>query len=534
MRKLYLFTLLLFFSSALFSQSVVKPLDKIDVLKYRFHIRVNDTTNVIEGQATIDFKLLKQTDTITLNLVNKEASGKGMEVVNVFYNRKKTSFTQENNTLNISVLNKIITKNHSVDIFYKGVPKDGLIISKNKYGDRTFFGDNWPNRAQNWLPCIDYLADKAYVEFFVSAPSKYSVVANGNLKESYHLTKGFTIHHWQSSVPLPTDVMVIGIAQFAVQNLKKINGIPVSSWVYPQNKKEGFYDYAQARGILKYYINLFGPYPYKKLANVQSKTRFGGMENASTIFYSEKSVTGKRDQESLLAHEIVHQWFGNSATEKDWSHLWLSEGFATYFTNVYLENKYGKEKLDAQLKQQRQKIIAFSKKWQKPVVDTQTTNLMRLLNANSYQKGGWFLHMLRRKIGDKLFFKSIRTYYNKYKLNNAGTRDFQRVVEQVSGKNLTSFFNQWLYHVGQPKLTVVWGYNHKKININVSQIQEFATVFNFPLTVKFVFNDNTSLLKTFNIRKKENTFSFLSNKAPIKIILDPNTNLLFEHDTTKK
>ncbi len=302
----------------------------------------------------------------------------------------------------------------------------------------------------------------------------------------------------------------------------------MSSWVYPQNKEAGFYDYAQARDILKYYINLFGPYPYKKLANVQSKTRFGGMENASNIFYSEKSVTGKHDQESLLAHEIVHQWFGDAATEKDWSHLWLSEGFATYFTNVYLEHKYGKTKLDATLKKQRQKIITFSKRWQKPVVDTQTSNLMKLLNANSYQKGGWFLHMLRRKIGDKLFFKSIQTYYNTYKLKNADTKDFQRIVEKISKTNLDSFFKQWLYKVGQPKLDIKWTYNHKKITFTILQVQELENTFKMPLTVKIIYDDKTSIFKTFNISKKEAVFTFKSKKKPIKIVLDPKTNLLFE------
>jgi len=370
MKKLNLFALFILYGWVSFAQTTVQAFDKIDVLKYTFYIEVNDTTNVIAAQAIIDFKLLKQTDTIRLNLVNKDASGRGMEVLKVLYNDKITSFNQKDNFLNICLLNNNTSKNHTLMIFYKGIPKDGLIISKNKYGNRTFFGDNWPNRAQNWLPCIDNLADKAYVEFLVTAPSHYQVVGNGVLKERTNINQLYTLTHWQSNVPLPTDVMVVGIAQFAVQNLADIKGIKISSWVYPQNKKEGFYDYAQARDILKYYINLFGPYPYKKLANVQSKTRFGGMENASNIFYSEKSVTGKRNQESLIAHEIVHQWFGDSATETDWPHLWLSEGFATYFTNVYLEHKYGKKKLDERLKKQRKKVINFSKYWQKPVVDT--------------------------------------------------------------------------------------------------------------------------------------------------------------------
>jgi len=504
------------------------PLDKIDVLKYTFYISVNDSTNIIHGHTIIDFKLLKASQLITLNLVNKDTTGKGMQVLKVMYDYRDTKFKQQNNLLNINVLNNNLKRKHSVSIFYKGIPKDGLIISENKFGNRTFFGDNWPNRAHNWLPCIDYLSDKAYVDFYVTSPNHYQVVANGILKEKINLNNNYLLNHWQSSVPLSTDVMVIGVAEFAVQNLKEIKGITISSWVYPQNAKEGFYDYAQARDILKYYINLFGPYPYKKLANVQSKTRFGGMENASNIFYAEKSVTGKRNQKSLLAHEIVHQWFGDSVTEKNWSHLWLSEGFATYFTNVYLEHKFGKTRLDLRLKKQRQKIIVFSKRWHRPVVDTQTTNLMKLLNANSYEKGGWFLHMLRHKIGDKLFFKSIRTYYDTYKLKNADTRDFQRIVEQISNINLTTFFNQWLYKLGQPKLNINWNYKNSSINLDITQVQNFKTIFRFPLTIKIVYNDNTYIFKTFDINKKEQKFIYSSYKRPIKIILDPNTNLLFE------
>jgi len=527
MKTLKLF--LLFFLCGLntFAQTKIQPLQKIDVLHYNFHISLNDSTNIIKGKANIEVKFLKNIDNIWFNLTNKTDNKKGMLVSKVLQDDKPVTFNQKNNLLNITTLNSGSNSKSTFSITYSGIPKDGLIISKNKFGNRTFFGDNWPNRAQNWLPCVDYLSDKAYVDFYVTAPSHYQVVANGVLKEQININQNYTLNHWQSSVPLSTDVMVIGVAKFAVQYLGVVKGVNLSSWVYPQNKTEGFYDYAQASNILKYYIGLFGPYPYKKLANVQSKTRFGGMENASNIFYSEKSVTGKRNQESLLAHEIVHQWFGDSATETDWPHLWLSEGFATYFTNVYLEKKYGRKKLNKRLKKQRLKIIAFSKRWQKPVIDTQTTQLMKLLNANSYEKGGWFLHMLRRKLGDMLFFKSIKTYYNTYKLKNANTSDFRNIVEKVSGKNLKAFFNQWLYQIGQPKLNIHWTYNHNNIQLNIEQIQNFKTIFTFPLSVKFIFKDQ-SLIKTFNISQKMQSFELSSKKEPLKIELDPNTNLLFE------
>lgn len=514
-----------------FSQIRLKPLETIDVLHYHFFIDVNDQSDVIKGTTKIDLKFLKETSSVLLNLIQKEANGKGMLVSEVTQDDKIVSFEQSENLLKITIPKSKENQLSTFNISYSGIPKDGLIISKNMFGDRTFFGDNWPNRAQNWLPCIDELADKAYVDFYVTAPAYYRVIANGYLVEQTNISIFNTFYHWRSSVVLPTDVMVIGIARFAIQNLDPINGIPVSSWVYPQNKENGFKDYAVADKILTYYIKTIADYPYKKLANVQSKTRFGGMENASAIFYFEKSVNGNQDHEDLLAHEIAHQWFGDSATETDWPHLWLSEGFATYFTNLYLENTYGKTVLDERLIKERQKVIAFSSTWKKPIVDTQTTNLMDLLNANSYEKGGWFLHMLRRNLGDTTFVKAYKTYYDTYKLKNARTEDFQNVVQQVSGKNLDLFFNQWLYQVGQPKLDINWSYQHKLININIEQVQDFKTNFSFPLSIKFVFKDQSNLVKTFDISKKIVRFEIPSNKEVINIILDPNTDLLFELGT---
>jgi len=515
-----------FFSS--FAQTSLKPLDEIDVLHYHFYINVNDTTDVIEGNASIKFELLKQTDYISFNLDSKDASGLGMEVLKVLYNNKATRYKQNGAILTIKVIENDSNDTQSVSIFYKGIPKDGLIISKNMFGDRTFFGDNWPNRAHYWLPCLDALADKAYVDFYVTAPNHYRVVANGSLVEKDNLLKDRIYTHWKSSVVLPTDVMVVGIARFEVQDLGIIMGVPVSSWVFPQNKEAGFIDYAVADKILAYYIKTIDEYPYKKLANVQSKTRFGGMENASAIFYFEKSVNGKQDHEDLLAHEIAHQWFGDSATETDWPHLWLSEGFATYFTNLYLENTYGKNALDAQLIKDREKIITFSTIWKKPVVDHETTNLMDLLNANSYEKGSWFLHMLRRNLGDSTFAKAYKTYYKTFKFKNADTQDFKTIVQQVSGRNLDTFFNQWLYQVGQPKLNVDWRYQAKTLKINISQVQDFKTLFNFPLSVKLLFEDQTSLIKTLEINQKIESFEIPSDKEIVNIILDPNTDLLFD------
>ena len=198
---------------------------------------------------------------------------------------------------------------------------------------------------------------------------------------------------------------------------------------------------------------------------MQSKTIFGGMENASCIFYYEASAEENKSQEDLLAHEIAHQWFGDMASEKSFPHLWLSEGFATYFTDMYLESRYGTDSMNRRLMDERRRVIGFAKRSDKPVVDS-ISPLMNLLDANSYQKGGWILHMLRRQMGDSTFHTFIRTYYDHYKGSNANTNDLEQIAEEVSHKDLHTFFKQWLYTPGIPQLMIQWKYDEQNKTVS--------------------------------------------------------------------
>lgn len=500
----------------------------IDVQHYNCDITVNDANDIIVGTTKVAIVFNKPLSSFSLDLINKNPEGKGMSVTKVLEDDKEVPYAHNNDKLVIDTDVLEVGERRTFSIEYAGVPADGLIISKNKYGDRTFFGDNWPNRARNWIPCVDHPSDKALMTFLVRAPSAYQVIGNGMLTEETDLSDGNTLYKWETNVAIPTKVAVIGIAKFAVQYLGETRNIPISSWVYPQNKTEGFYDYALAKRVLEYFIDHVGPYPYQKLSNVQSKTRFGGMENAGNIFYFEGSVTGKRQHEALIAHEIAHQWFGNSATESDWPHIWLSEGFATYFTNLYMQHMHGTDGFRQRLATQRDKIIAFSKKRSAPVVDTQTKDYMQLLNPNSYEKGGWVLHMLRKKLGDELFWKGIKHYYQKYELSNASTADLRTVFEEVSGQDLKPFFKQWLYTAGHPELSISRKVKGNTASISVLQKQASKTMFSFSLEVKIVYNDGTSEIKSMEITKKKQMFT-LSGASQIKEVhIDPDVWLLFE------
>jgi len=502
-----------------------KPGAAIDVKHYEFAITLSDTSNKIKGQAAIDVSFIKNSQTIILDLVSLNNDHKGMTVLQVTEKGQPLSYTHNNNLLTINFRETVKSgEQKSIVITYEGIPADGLIITNNKYGHRGFFADNWPNRAHNWFPCIDHPSDKATIDFIVTAPDHYQVISNGIKTED--AVAGDKLHrtHYKETVPLSTKIMVIGVADFAVQQSGAVNGIPVYSWVYPEEKEKGFYDYAVAVDILPFFIKNVGPYAFKKLANVESTTMFGGMENASAIFYSdETSITGTRKSESLLAHEIAHQWFGDMATEADWSHLWLSEGFATYMTILYFENKYGADTAKYMLLKNRRTIIDFTDKKTQPVVDSSVTNYMELLNANSYQKGGWVLHMLRRELGDSLFWKGIRLYYSRFAGKNAITDDLCKAMEDASGHDLKQFFHQWLFVAGHPKLDIQWSYNNNKKEINITVTQRQNELFQFPLEL----SAGASLKQVF-IKDKQTRITIPATEKPAFIIADPNVNLLFE------
>ena len=496
----------------------------IDVLDYKFEIALNDSSDIIKVIATVKILFKEKLKSYYLDLSNINKDGKGMIIENVFEDNQKLEYTHRENK--VEIIDTAIAKGciRTYRLKYHGIPSDGLIISKNKFGDRVFFGDCWPNRAHCWLSCVDHPSDKATVEFIVVAPSHYQVIANGSNIED-KIVGDKIISHWMANEPLPTKVMVIGVARFAIQNFTSTYSIPLSTWVFPQNQDEGFKNYRAADKPLDYYISQIGAYPFSKLANVQSKTIFGGMENASCIFYYENSVT--RAQESLLAHEIAHQWFGDAISELSWYHIWLSEGFATYLTDLYIEHQYGRDRFLSRMNRERNEVFEYESKKLAPIVDTTITDLNDLLSVNSYQKAAWVLHMLRKDLGDSLFWECIRTFYQKNKYGNALTKDFQAIVENLSGKDYHEFFNQWFYQCGHPKLSSDWSYANKQIKFTVNQQQKGFT-FKIPLEIEIVYDKGNSTIETVNINNAEDTFTLPSEEKPKEIILDPNTWLLFE------
>lgn len=500
----------------------------IDALHYAFQLTLSDDTDEIIGEATIDLRFLRSGVTECAFDLASANNGRGMTVAEVVTNGAAVPFSHQADRLTLKLATPARAgERRQFTIRYRGVPANGLRMLKNKFGERVFFSENWPNNARQWLPMIDHPYDKATSEFIIIAPVKYQVVANGLLQEETDLGDGLRLTHWKQSVPIASWLNAIGVAQFAVHHDGLVRGVPHQTWVYHQERNIGpAWFETKSRQAMEFYSDYVGPYSYEKLANVEAAGFGGGTEHASAIFYGEKSILERPDA-GLIAHEIAHQWFGNSVTEKDWDDVWLSEGFATYFTLLVSEHYEGRDAFVAGLKRSREQVFALEK--QMPgvaVLHDNLSDMKQVLNRLIYQKGGWTLHMLRHQIGDEMFRAGIRDYYQRYRNSSAATADFRRVMEENSGQELSWFFQQWLVRAGSPVVAGGWRYDAatRRILVELRQAQP-GEPYRLPLEIG-VTVDGATKLEKLELTERQQRFEFAADREPASVTLDPGTWML--------
>lgn len=506
----------------------------IDILNYKFEIHLNDTSDIIYGNADIALNIKDSEDRVRLDLISQGKDGMGMEVKKVTFNGSEVSYSHDNDVLLIETGAFEYTSRDIINVVYSGMPITGLIIGPNMHGDRTFFSDNWPNKARNWLPLVDHPYDKSTAEFVVIAPNHYQVISNGLLVEETNLNKELKKTHWKQSVPISCWLYALGVAEFAVDYVDYFEGKSIQTWVYKQDRDNGFYDFKiPTKHTMEFFSDYIGPFAYEKLANVQSNSVKGGMESATAIFYSDVSVTGDRSVRwrNVVIHEVAHQWFGNCVTEYDWDDVWLSEGFATYFTLMFREHAYGRDDFVNGLNDAKRLVYNHYKTdKESSIVHNNLKDMKDVLTYSlQYQKGAWVLHMLRNYIGEDNFRKGIRNYYKKYYNSTTTTNQFKTEMEVVSGMNLDTFFDQWLYKGGNMVLDGNWKFDEKKgrIEVNLNQVQNDGYLFEMPVELGISYNDkNLEKIQTVKLEKEKGRFYIASDSKPISIKIDPNTKLL--------
>jgi len=364
----------------------------------------------------------------------------------------------------------------TTSLSYDGVPLEGNgLLLRGAGATRTAFGDNWPNRAHLWIASHDHPADKAAVAWSVEAPAGYSVVANGTLQHVDTLPGGRVRWRFDNPEPIPVYTFVVGMARLAETRLAPACAdrcVPVSVWSYPEDSAfavDG--PFHRAGDIVAFFSQQIAPFPYRELRHVESSTMYGGMENSTAIFYDEKAWRERRTRESVVAHETMHQWFGDAVTEADWHHVWLSESFATWGANLWAQHAYGDSAMRAGMARERDEIIQ-SPATDQPILDSTITEKWRLLNTNTYQKGGWLLHSLRGLIGDSAFFHGLTAYFREYQHKNALSSDFARVMGRAAKQDLTWFFRQGLLQPGYPVLSVTTALAGGGLTVTLRQTQK--------------------------------------------------------------
>ena len=510
----------------------------IDIENYSFELTLSDETDAIVGRTTVSVRFTNNGATeLPLDLTSVTGNGRGMTVGSVTSSGAPLPFSHESDLLTIA-LPEPGRASASLDVVveYGGIAASGLRVGPNKYGDRTFFSDNWPNRARNWLPTIDHPYDKATNDFIVTAPAHYQIVSNGLRIEETDGADGTRLTHWQQSVPIATWLYVLGVARFAVQHVDDFEGKAIQTWVYQQDRDPGFHDFAiPTKQVMAFYSDFVGPYAYEKLANITSPATGGGMEAATAIMYGESSVTGDRSVRwrNVIIHEVAHQWFGNAVTESDWNDVWLSEGFATYFTLLFTEHAYGRDEFVAGLKSSAQRV--FSQYTDDPgyrIVHDDLDDMRRVTSGATYQKGSWILHMLRGRMGDEAFWAGIQSYYGRYMNANASTTDFRRAMEEASGLDLEAFFQQWLYNGGNPNLEGWWDFDPTAlaVRIELNQTQTVGPTYDLPLEVGIHFDGEAvpAVVQSVDVSGRFHRFVVPVEREPSSVTLDPNTRTLFQ------
>ena len=514
----------------------------IDVLHYEFRVDFpnRDVPDTIRFVATTTAHRTSSTSALALDL------SVALHVDSVRVNRTRVEYARPGDSVRVALppgMNDTV----QVAVFYHGFPTDGLITRPDSALGWTAFGDNFPNRARQWLATVDHPSDKALVDWIVRAPATHRVIANGELVEETPepgpRASRMVRTHWRSARPLYTAVMVIGVAPFAVQALgtgscsrRGVASCPSQSvWTSPAQRAAladaqlpgGF---ACAGDMVSLFERLVGQFPYEKLAHVASATRYGGMENAAAIFYAEDLFRPGSPSESLIAHETAHQWFGDAVTVRTWPHIWLSEGFATYFAALWAEQAHGDSAFRRVLTDMRGTVLKSTIAWDRPVVDEALDDVARVLNSNVYQKAGFVLHMLRREVGDSTFFRGVRSYYAAHRDGNATTSDVQREFERAAGRSLEWFFAQWMRRPGYAELETSWRWDARTQRVLLT-VRQGARVAPYRLLLAVGVTDASGVLRHTRVRVPAAATSTITvpivlPRAPQAVILDADGALL--------
>jgi aminopeptidase N len=414
-----------------------------DVQSYLLDITVQDVkTSDLSAVTTIEAKATQDLTSFNLDFI-------GFEITKLTVNAVKAEYSRAGQELTITPVTALATgEAFTVVVEYKGIPEQmNSIAIPVQTGwvtfDKGIFVLSEPDGAASFYPVNDHPLDKAKFTFRVTVPKPYEVAANGVLQEKND-NGNTTTYLFTLRDPMASYLATVNIGDFNEETMQSPGGIPIRNYYEVGLPKDVNKAFARQGEMLEYFSDTFGAYPFEVYGSLVMDTNFGAaLENQTMSIYGIDMVNPNdiEGTEQTVAHELSHQWFGDSVSVADWGDIWLNEGFATYAEGLWVEHLNGRSGLDEWVKGVYNEAQASPDYFPAPGNPPRDD----LFNGGVYYRGGLTLHALRLAVGDEAFFKIIKTYYEKHKGGNASTEDFIAVAEEVSGKDLKEFFNNWLY-----------------------------------------------------------------------------------------
>lgn len=432
-----------------------------------------------------------------------------------------------------------------VEIDYSAEPIEGLYFRTEamglKPGDVHCWTQGETHEARHWIPCFDYPNERATTEVICHVPADMTVVSNGKLVDETTSDDGKTkTFHWRQDKP-----HVSYLICFVAGHLEKIEGkhrdVPLAFYTQPSRAEYAENAFRDTADIMAFFEKEIGvDFPWDKYDQATiADFMWGGMENTTITTLTQQSIYEHKSDDyraartrSLNAHEMAHQWFGDYVTCKDWSHLWLNESFATFYANLYEGHKFGRDALlyGLYLDARDEVLLPENANDLRPIVYREYDHPQEQFDFRNYPKGGWVLHMLRSLVGDELYRQAIHTYLQRHALSEVETEDLREIFEELSGRSLDQFFDQWIYHGGQPELTVKyeWDAERRLAHVSIEQTQatgDDVLLFQFPTKLRFVVDGKTIDESVDVTQKKQDFYVKLPGKPEI-VRFDPEYTLL--------
>ncbi len=504
----------------------------------------------ISGNATLSVRRVDpEAESLVLDAI-------GFDIAHVKVDGAEVPYTYDGRTLHVPLAKKLASA--KVSVKYRATPRRGLYFLEpdEHYPDRPrqVWSQCQEEDARHWLPCHDKPHVKMTTEIVVRVPKGWFALSNGELvgKELLAAPNPWTFHY-KMSEPHPSYLLTLVAGEFAELTASAPRGaagtaagpstakdqIPVVYLVPKGREEDGKRTFARTPDMITYFGELTGvPYPWNRYTQVVvSDFIFGGMENTTATTMYEHILLDARaaidvTSEDLIAHELAHQWFGDYVTCRDWSEAWLNEGFATYFEHVWREKALGRDEYDYALKGDLETYLSEAHgRYRRPIVCQDYDAPLDLFDRHLYEKGGVVLHMLRAELGTKIFWRGLKLYLVQHGRGVVETRDLMRALEEVSGKSLGRFFEQWVHKPGHPEIDVTIAWEKEVLTVEVKQHQSSSdgvpAAFEFPLHID-VSDARGIRRERLRVTQKTESFAIPCLMRPAYVIVDPEMRVLGE------